>query len=256
MLIKIETLFCVSRYRQKQLRLPHTAVLFPVNNWDAARLIFNYCKNVIKLSKKAIEILYNLGYIKGTTQFVHFLCGGFGMSLDRISFLNTISDSYSAYYDIHSNDAMTELPLHFRADFFSRAEKYWLTKSIPVWANETNEFCYLFTAPNFDAELAGQCIDFALEDGLPRVKPHKEHQYTNIKVLLVADSFDAETAKYIRHRKFSKSYKLSLHGFTTLKTAAVDVAAGKAYTNSAGHELSAYFRKLFASAEKSAQQIE
>ena len=181
------------------------------------------------------------------------------MSIDRISFLNTVSDSYNAYYDVHRNDEMdemTELPLCFRADFFSRAEKYWLTKSIPVWGNETNEYCYLFTAPAFDVELSKKCIDFALEDGLPRVKPHKEHQYTNIKVLLVADSFDEDTIKYIRHRNFSKSYKFSFHGFTTLKTAAVDVGVGKAYPNSAGHELSAYFRKLFAAAEKSVQQME
>ncbi|MEI3101243.1 MAG: hypothetical protein V8T45_05380 [Oscillospiraceae bacterium] len=28
------------------------------------------------------------------------------------------------------------------------------------------------------------------------VKPHKEHQYTNVKVILLADTVDEDTAKY------------------------------------------------------------
>ena len=173
------------------------------------------------------------------------------MSIDREKFHEILTDSYSAYYDIHDNDGMTDLPLVFRADYFSRAEKYWLSKKIPIWGNETNEYCYLFSAPTFDEALAKRCIDFALEDALPRVKPHKEHQYTNIKVLLLADSFDRETVKYIRGREFSKSYKFSLHGFSTLKTAAVDMESGEAFPNKAGHELAGYFKKLFAAQERS-----
>ncbi len=178
------------------------------------------------------------------------------MSMDRLQFLDTLSESYSAYYDITENDGLTELPLTFLANYYSRAERYWLSKKIPIWGNETNEFCYVFSAPAFDRELAGRCIDFALEEGLPRVKPHKEHQYTNIKVLLVADSFNKDTVKYIRGRKFSKNYKLSLHGFTELKTAAVDLSEKRAFPNPAGHELEDYFKKLFAAAEKSVGQME
>lgn len=176
------------------------------------------------------------------------------MSIDRLHFLETLEDSYSAYYDIHKggeSESFGELPLIMRADYYSRAERYWLSKKIPIWGNETNEFCYIFSAPAFDAQLAAKCIDLALADGLPRVKPHKEHQYTNIKVLLVADSFDEPTVRYVQGRKFSKNYKLSLHGFTMLKAAAVDLDKQRAFPNAAGHELSGYFKKLFAAEEKS-----
>ncbi|MEI3061448.1 MAG: hypothetical protein V8S72_00165 [Oscillospiraceae bacterium] len=79
---------------------------------------------------------------------------------------------------------------------------------------------YMFAAESFDKELVDNCIDFALADGLPRVKPHKEHQYTNIAAIFVAESFDPATAKHIAKRSFSKSYKFSLHGYTELLTAA------------------------------------
>ena len=86
---------------------------------------------------------------------------------------------------------------------------------------------------------------FALEDGLPRVHPHKEHQHTDIKVILVADHFDAETRKLVQKKSFSKSYHFSLWGFSNLLTAAVDLGEGKAYPNKVGHDLEKFFRKLF-----------
>lgn len=173
------------------------------------------------------------------------------MPMDRSEFLEVLRDSFSAYYDIVPAGAFEDLPLAFKADYFSRAEKYWLSKKIPIWGNETNEFAYIFSAPSFDSALADRCIEHALADGLPRVKPHKEHQYTNIKVIFVADGFDAETKKTIQKRSFTKNYKFSFHGFTNLLTAAVDLGEGRAYPNKAGHDLAPYFRKLFAArAEK------
>lgn len=161
-----------------------------------------------------------------------------------------LRDSFAAYYNIIPDSDADGLPLDFRADYFSRAEKYWLSKKITIWGNETNEFAYIFSDSTFDKETVDKCIDYALKEGLPRVKPHKEHQYTNIKVIFVADSFDRDIAKYIQSRKFSKNYKFSLHGFTELKTAAVDIAKEKAYPNMAGHELTEYFSKLFAANKK------
>ena len=130
------------------------------------------------------------------------------MTGTRTDFLETLRDSYSAYYDIHENESFTELPLVFRADYSSRNEKYWLTKNIKVWGNETNEYCYLFSSPSFDVETVNKCIDYAIADGQPRVKPHKEHQYTNFKTVFVADGFDDETIKVIKKRKFKDDLRM------------------------------------------------
>ncbi len=173
------------------------------------------------------------------------------MSIEREAFLDYLAESYKAYYNVTMTDGENGLPMVFKADYFSRDERYWLTKNIPVWANETNEFVYVFSVPKLDMETAKACIDYALEVGLPRVKPHREHQYTNIKVLLVADEFDDGVVDYIRKRRFSKNYKFSLHGFTMLKSAAVDLTKVKAYPNKDSYELEKYFNKLFNAMEKS-----
>lgn len=168
------------------------------------------------------------------------------MAHDRLAFLETLEDSYSAYYDIFKNDGLTALPLVFRADFSSRDERYLLTKSVKIWGNETGERVYLYSAPTFDAETVGKCLDYAVEDGLPRVKPHKEHQYTNFIAVFIADSFDDEALKVIKTRRFSKSYNHSFWGFSMLKSIAVNLTDESLATNKEGHDLKVFYNKLFA----------
>lgn len=172
--------------------------------------------------------------------------------MERTAFLELLKDSYSAYYNIIPVEENSSLPLAFRADYFSRAEQYWLTKKITVWANETNEFAYIFAADKFDKDTVDACVKAAIDESLPRVKPHKEHQCSNVKTVFVADSFDDEIIKHIKKLKFDRSYKFGLHGFTTLKAAAVSLETQKVYPNNTGSELVKYFSKLFAAAAKAA----
>ena len=175
------------------------------------------------------------------------------MSMERAHFIEVLEDSFTAYYDIAEKNNELDLPLAFSALYFSRDERYWLSKKITVWANETNEHAYVFSAESFYPELADKCIEYAINDMLPKVKPHKEHQFTNVKVILVADSLPAETKKFVKKKAFTKSYNHSLHGFTNLHAAAVDLSEEKAYPNRAGHELKNYFSKLFAAQRKAAK---
>ena len=77
--------------------------------------------------------------------------------MQRDVFLEVLRDSYSAYYDIIPPEDGDGL-LAFRADYFSRDEKYWVTKSIKIWGNEKNEFAYIFSAPEFDAAAIDACV--------------------------------------------------------------------------------------------------
>jgi len=167
------------------------------------------------------------------------------MAVDRETFIEVLKDSYSAYYDIH-DDVQTGLPLAFRADYRDRDEHYWFVKSAQVWINEKNEFAYVFSAPSFDAESVKACTDYALADGLPRVKPHKEHQCTNIKVVFLADRADDTVRKAVKKLNFTKNYKFGLWGYSNLLAGITDLETRKTVTNGPGHELVTFFRKLFA----------
>ena len=170
------------------------------------------------------------------------------MAIDRSVFLEIVQDAYSAYYTIlPAEEGQEELPLAFRAEYKVRDEQYFFVKSATIWNNEKNEYCFVFSAPSFDAALAEKCIDFSLAEMLPKVKPHKTHQYTNCKVILIADEISDDVIELVKKRSFSKSYGfLSTHGYTELLAAAVDLRKEKTYTNKVGNGLSKFFDKLFA----------
>ena len=170
------------------------------------------------------------------------------MAIDRATFLEIVTDAYSAYYTILPvEEGQEELPLAFRAEYKVSDEQYFLVKSANIWRNQKCEYCYVFSAPAFDPALAEKCIDFSLREMLPKVKPHKEHQYTNCKVILIADSLDEETVRTVKKKKFSKSYgPLSIYGYTELLCAAVDLSGKKTYANRIGQDLEKFFGKLFA----------
>ena len=170
------------------------------------------------------------------------------MAIDRSLFLEVVKDAYSAYYTILPAEGdESGLPLAFRAEYAVRDEQYFLSKNAQIWTNEKNEYCYVFSAESFSAELAKRCIDFSLEEMLPKVKPHNKHQYTNCKVILIADSISDETAAEVKKSKFSKTYGiLSICGYTELLAAAVDLDKRKAYANRVGKDLESFFGKLFA----------
>ena len=201
--------------------------------------------------KISIEFYPQKRYIKSGHNL--FMIWEGPMAIERKEFMNVLRESYSAYYNLIDNtgeESFTDLPLVFKADYLQRGEKYWITKSIPIWGNETNEFCYIFSDEFFDRSMISRCIDYALDDGLPRVKPHKEHQYTNIKTVFIASAFDSDALEEVRSRKFSKSYNHSFWGYSTLLTGAVNLSTEKVVTNRAGAELDKYFRKLFTALKK------
>ena len=169
------------------------------------------------------------------------------MAIERSMFLEILKDAYSAYYTIFPVEEPGELPLVFRAEYCSRDEQYFLSKKANIWRNEKREYCYVFSAPGFDAETVERCVDWALEEMLPKVKPHKEHQYTNCKAVFITDTLSEETALTVKKSKFSKSYGfLSTQGYTELIAAAVDLSTEAVVTNRVGHGLEDFFRKLFA----------
>ncbi len=92
--------------------------------------------------------------------------------MDRALFLEVLKDSYSAYYNIVPWRIRTRLSLSGRI-IFPRDERYWLTKNITMWGNEKNEYAYIFAADSFDCAQVDECVRRALDESLPRVKPHK-----------------------------------------------------------------------------------
>jgi hypothetical protein len=129
------------------------------------------------------------------------------------------------------------LPLKAVCQHHTRSEKYVLSRKAKLWAVEVNDYLYLFSMPKLEKEEAEACVLFSIEDALPRVLPHKEHMYSFITALFVADEAGQDALKFIRRRRFTKSYRWGFYGSSPLKTAALDINNEKIATNNMGRDL-------------------
>ena len=159
------------------------------------------------------------------------------MIKDRSVILERLFVSYSAWYDVSPGDMGSGLPLKALCLHRSRSERFVLSKKARLWAVEVNDYLYLFSMPKLEKDQAETCVLFSIEDALPRVKPHKEHMYSFITALFVADEAEKDALSFIRWRRFMKSYKLGLQGSSPLKTAALDIGREKIVTNNMGRDL-------------------
>jgi len=162
---------------------------------------------------------------------------------DRSAILDRFLRSYQSSYDILSTsegvygDMPSGLPLKAVCQHHARSEKYVLTKKAKLWAVEVNDYLYLFSTPKLEKEEAEACILFSIEDALPKVKPHKEHMYSFVTVVFITDNTEQDALKFIRRRKFTKTYKFGFHGSAPLKTAVLDIGREKVVTNNMGKDL-------------------
>ena len=177
------------------------------------------------------------------------------MAIERERLLEILEDSYSAYYNIIKENLPKKYPLSFRAEYYKRGEGYFLSKSITIYANEENEYAYIYSAPILDLETVKACLDFSVKDTLPKIKPHKEHQYSNIKVVFVADQFGEGALEEIQNRKFQKTYHFSFWGYSTLLASAVITGTQEVFTNRAGQGEKKYFKKLFTAEENNQKKL-
>jgi hypothetical protein len=163
---------------------------------------------------------------------------------DRSAILSRFLSAYRSSYDIFPGDKASGLPLEAVCQHHTRSEKYVLTRKAKLWAVEVNDYLYLYSVSKLVKEQAEACVLFSINDALPNVKPHKEHMYSFITAVFVADETEDDVLRFIRRRKFTKSYRFGFHGSSPLKTAALDIGKEKIVTNNMGRDLRTQIKNI------------
>lgn len=158
------------------------------------------------------------------------------MENQRNELLERILNGYSGYFDV---ERISDMAADFcaLAQFHSRSEKYVLTKNAKLWAAEAHEYVFFATADSLDAFLWQKLAHSAIKSGLERVKPHSEHMYSYISLVVLASSLEPEAKREIKRTRFRKSFKFSFHGWTELRCAVIDLDGGAVVTNFGGRDM-------------------
>ena len=148
--------------------------------------------------------------------------------------LNKLLDAYSHSYDIERDVEEEGRLWPATATYFLRDENYLISKQHVLSAVEQHEYLYFHVTDHLTAADLQTQIDLSKRAGLRKVKPHKDHMFSNVGLVILANTIDPEAKKLIKKTRFRKNYRLSLWGWTEYQLAAMEVSANCFYANPAG----------------------
>lgn len=155
-----------------------------------------------------------------------------------------ILDSYQAYYDIQEPQGACKGWLRATASYHARGEKYVLVRRAKLWGAENNEYVFLFSLKDLDEVSWVVSRDYAMDQGLARIKPHGEHMCSLITAVFLADHVDPDLERELKRFHYYKSFRFSLHGWTAFQLAVVDLTRGRVITNREGKRLKQYLERF------------
>ncbi len=167
------------------------------------------------------------------------------MTYTRETFLDKVLEGYTSSYDIErvQHDA---LPLEATAHFHVREAQYALFKSAEMSASYSDEYVYFFSVPHLKRAMVEQCIQYAYDDGMPRIDLDSAdaHMCTRLVVIFFSDSADEDALEEIKKCRIYKSFQFSLKGWMEFHTASVDFGKESVVSNRYGRETAKYLKSV------------
>lgn len=164
--------------------------------------------------------------------------------------LEKLLKAYEYYFDIERDVQVSGGSFPAAAAYHFREENYVATKAHVIYATEQHEYVYFFTAEHLDVSTLQKQIDLSREAGLSVINPHKEHMFSYVTLVILADTIDPEAQKLIRRTRFRKNFRLALHGWMEYHIAAMECSTNRFLSNPAGKEARKTLERNFAPREK------
>ena len=156
------------------------------------------------------------------------------MELSMQERLDKLLNAYSHHYDIERDVMLEGTYYPARATFFLRDENYLISKKHVLSAVENHEYVFFHLCENLTAEELKKHIELTRSTVLSQVRPHKEHMSTFATLVVLADTIEPEAKKLIKKTRFSKYFRLALHGWMEYHIAAMEISTNSFLSNPTG----------------------
>ena len=156
------------------------------------------------------------------------------MELSMQERLDKLLNAYSHHYDIERDVMLEGTYYPAKATFFLRDENYLISKKHVLSAVENHEYVFFHLCENLTAEELKKHIELTRSTVLSQVRPHKEHMSTFATLVVLADTIEPEAKKLIKKTRFSKYFRLALHGWMEYHIAAMEISTNSFLSNPTG----------------------
>ena len=150
--------------------------------------------------------------------------------------LDKLLNIYSHHYDIARDVQVEGGAFPAAATYYLRDENYLISRQHVLSAVEQHEYVYYFLTDHLDAAALEAQIELSKSAGLSNVRPHKEHMFSYVTLVVLANTIDPEAKRLIRRTRFRKNYLFTLHGWMEYHIAAMECDTNSFFSNFAGRE--------------------
>ena len=150
--------------------------------------------------------------------------------------LEKLLSAYSHHYNVTRDVEVEGGSFPAAAEFFLRDENRLLTKEHTFYALEQHEYAYFYVTEHLDANTLRRQIALSQRAGLARVRPHKEHMFSYVTLVILADTIDPEAKALLKRTRLRRSFRLMLHGWMEYHIAAMECSTVSFLSNPAGRE--------------------
>lgn len=150
--------------------------------------------------------------------------------------LETLLKAYTHSYDIAREVEVPGGAFPATATFYIRDENYLIDRKKILNAVEQHGYVYFYLTEHLDAEELQKQIDLSLQAGMEQIHPGREHMFSFVSLVILADTITPEAQKLLKKTRFRKNFRLALHGWMEYHIAAMECSTNSFFSNPAGKE--------------------
>lgn len=162
--------------------------------------------------------------------------------MDTVAFLQRLLRSYKTYYDLRTEEV--EPPFVAEAEFHSHEERFFLSRRAIIDEVENNERVYFATTDILTREDFFKLDEEAWKRGTALVEPSVHHQSSDVSLIIIANSIEADAFLAIKKARHSLSYRHCLHGYSNYHLIAVDLSSQTLVHNPLGYTMKKLMRSV------------
>ena len=164
--------------------------------------------------------------------------------------LDKLLNAYSHHYDIARDVTVEGGSFPATAFFFLRDENYLISKKHVLSAVENHEYAYFHVTEHLTVEDLEKQIEVTKKAGMANIRPSKDHMSSFVTLVVLADMIDPEAKTLIKKTRFSKYFRLALHGWMEYHIAAMEISTNSYLSNPAGRGARKILEENFSSKAK------
>ncbi|MCD8316144.1 MAG: hypothetical protein LUB61_01885 [Eggerthellaceae bacterium] len=151
--------------------------------------------------------------------------------------LDRLLKAHEPYFDVTRNYRYAGKSFPGYAEFHSTTSQYVLIKRAKLWEASEHEYMFFELAGQLTKAILERDVDFIIHKGINKIELDPDHMSSYLTLIIIADEFDDEVAKEIKHTHFRKNFMFGLKGWTDLRLAAVNLSDSSVISNYMGKDL-------------------